>query len=100
MAGLYAALLQGELLSSSLLAEATSAQCSGRDLVFGHENAWGLGFGIDDEGFGMGGLGGSFAAASTKGGYAFAFVTGTMGAGAAGAAVENVFRSCLGLPPV
>ena len=38
----------------------------------------------------MGGLGGSFAAASTKGGYAFAFVTGTMGAGAAGAAVENV----------
>ncbi len=99
-AGLYAALLRGELLSPGLLAEASSAQCSGRDEVFGHENAWGLGFAVDDEGFGMGGTGGSFAWASTRSGYAFGFVTGTMGDGSAGTRVENAFRSCLGLPPL
>lgn len=100
IAGLYAALLRGELLSSTLLAEATTAQCEGRDLVFGHENAWGLGFGVDEEGFGMGGLGGSFGGASTRSGYAFAYVTGTMGDGAAGEALENTFRACLGLRPL
>jgi CubicO group peptidase (beta-lactamase class C family) len=99
-AGLYAALLQGELVSRGLLAEATTAHCSGRDRVFGHDNAWGLGFGIEDEGFGMGGTGGSYAGASTKGGYALAFLTGTMGDGSAGELVENAFRSCLGLPPL
>lgn len=100
IAGLYAALLRGELLSPTLLAEATKAQCSGPDLVLGQENAWGLGFGVDDDGFGMGGLGGSFGAASTQGGYAFAYVTGTMGDGSAGQALENTFRSCLGLAPL
>ena len=30
-----------------LLGEATAAQCSGVDAVFGHDNAWGLGFGVD-----------------------------------------------------
>lgn len=100
IAGLYAALLRGALLSPALLAEATRAQCSGRDLVFGHDNAWGLGFGIDEDGFGMGGLGGSFGAASTTGGYAIGFVTGTMGDGSGGARVENAFRGCVGLPPL
>ena len=56
-AGLYAALLDGELLSPELLAEATRVQCSGVDRVFGHDNAWGLGFGIDEDGYGMGGIG-------------------------------------------
>jgi CubicO group peptidase (beta-lactamase class C family) len=100
IAGLYAALLRGELLSPSLLREATSVQCSGIDAVFGHENAWGLGFGIDDEGFGMGGLGGSFGGACTRDGanYAFAFVTGTMGSHERGEGVENALRDCLGLP--
>lgn len=102
IAGLYAALLRGELLSASLLREATSAQCSGIDRVFGHENAWGLGFGVDDEGFGMGGLGGSFGGACTREGanYAIAFVTGTMGSHERGERVENALRACLGLPPL
>lgn len=97
-AGLYAALLQGELLSPALLSEATAVQCSGTDAVFGHDNAWGLGFAVDADGFGMGGSGGSYAGASTEGGYAFSFVTGTMGTHDRAAAVENAFRSCLGLP--
>lgn len=97
-AGLYAALLQGKLLSPALLSEATAVQCSGVDAVFGHDNAWGLGFAVDADGFGMGGSGGSYAGASTAGGYAFSFVTGTMGSHDRASAVENAFRSCLGLP--
>jgi CubicO group peptidase (beta-lactamase class C family) len=102
IAGLYAALLRGELLSPALLREATSVQCSGVDAVFGHENAWGLGFGIDDQGFGMGGLGGSFGGACTRKAvnYAIAFVTGTMGSHERGERVENALRGCLGLPPL
>ena len=101
IAGLYAALLQGELVSPHLLREAISKQCSGIDAVFGHENAWGLGFAVDDEGFGMGGLGGSYGGACTRDpGYAFAFVTGTMGSHARSERVENTLRNCLGLPPI
>ena len=99
-AGLYAALLRGELLSPGLRAEATTAQCSGVDAVFGQETAWGLGFGVDAEGYGMGGSGGSYAGVSTVGGYAFSFVTGTMGSHARCAVVENAFRACLDLPPL
>ena len=75
-------------------------QCSGRDRVFGQDNAWGLGFAVDDDGFGMGGTGGSLAAASAVGGYAFAFVTGSMGDHARAETLENEFRACLGLPPL
>src|SRR6266702_611186 len=90
-AGLYAALLQGKLLSPALLGEATAAQCSGVDAVFGQDTAWGLGFGVDADGFGMGGSGGSYAGASTAGGYAFSFVTPTMGSHARATSVENAF---------
>jgi CubicO group peptidase (beta-lactamase class C family) len=101
IAGLYAALLRGELLSPEMLREAVSKQSSGVDAVFGHENAWGLGFSVDDDGFGMGGLGGSYGGASTRGdGYGFAFVTGTMGSHARSEGVENALRGCLGLPPL
>lgn len=99
-AGLYAALLGGALLSPGLLREAVTAQRTGTDLVFGTDASWGLGFGLDEDGYGMGGLGGSFAGASTAGGYAFAFVTGAMGDHERSNAVENAFRACLGVPPL
>lgn len=99
-AGLYAALLRAELLSPALLAEATTAQCSGVDAVFGQHSAWGLGFGVSADGFGMGGSGGSYAGACTVGGYAFACMTGTMGSHARATMVENAFRGCLGMPPL
>lgn len=98
-AGLYAALLDGGLLSPGLLAQATTAQSSGTDAVFGQENAWGLGFGLDGGDYGMGGTGGSFAGACPAGRYAFGFVTGTMGSGLEALAVENALRGCIGLPP-
>jgi CubicO group peptidase (beta-lactamase class C family) len=98
VAGLYAALLEGRILSSDVLREATTAQCEGIDAVFGHENAWGLGFAVDADDFGMGGLGGSYGGASTVGGYAFGFVTGTMGDDDRAVNLENALRTCLGLP--
>jgi Beta-lactamase len=78
IAGFYVALLEGRALASTLLAEATSVQASGIDQVFGEPNAFGLGFGVDADGFGMGGLGGSYGGVS-RDGYAIAFVTGSMG---------------------
>jgi len=99
MANFYRALSAGELLSTSLLAEAITAQCSGPDRVFGHDNAWGLGFSVDSDGYGMGGLGGSSAGTSTAGGYSLAFVTGSMGTHDRATRLENTFRECLGLAP-
>ena len=100
MAGLYAALLSEELLSPTLFAEAITAQCSGVDAVVGQDSSWGLGFGVDADGFGMAGLGGSWAGASTVGGYAFCFVTGTMGDHDRCTRLENTFRRCIGLGPI
>jgi CubicO group peptidase (beta-lactamase class C family) len=97
VAGLYAALLDGRLLERSLLEQAIRPQASGIDRVFGEQAAWGLGFSVDEEGFGMGGLGGSFGGAS-RDGYAIAFVTGSMGTHDRAIALENSVRSCLGLP--
>ena len=49
----------GALLSPEMLAEAVTPQCAGPDRVFGDDTAWGLGFGISEDGYGMGGLGGT-----------------------------------------
>ena len=95
-AGLYVALAAGDLLSPGLLADATAAQCSGVDAVFGEPVSWGLGFGVDDGGYGMGGVGGSYAGFAD--GYAFCFLTAAMGDHDRATAVENAFRGCLGLP--
>ena len=98
VAGLYAALLEGRLLSAELIDEATSRQCSGLDRVFGHDNAWGLGFGVEEDCFGMGGLGGAYGGACPGGNYAIGFVTGSMDDHGAVTALENALRSCIGLP--
>jgi len=75
-------------------------QCAGPDLVFGEKNAWGLGLGIDDDSYGMGGLGGNYGWFCTSGGYAVGFVTGSVGSFDRVDALENVLRDCLGLPPL
>jgi len=68
--------------------------------VFGGDNAWGLGFGISDDGFGMGGLGGSYGGACTAGGYTVGFVTGSAGSHDRIDKLENTLRECLGLAPI
>jgi CubicO group peptidase (beta-lactamase class C family) len=95
------ALDAGRLLSPGMLAEAVTPRRTGPDLVFGHEASWGLGFAIDgDDGYGMGGLGGSYAGTSTAGGYTIAFVTGSAGNHDRLGALEGTLRDCLGLPPL
>jgi hypothetical protein len=55
---------------------------------------------VDDDGYGMGGTGGSVGWASVVGDYAIGFVTGSMGNHDRADRLENAFRSCLGLPPI
>ncbi|HQR25917.1 MAG TPA: serine hydrolase domain-containing protein [Nocardioides sp.] len=98
--GLYVALLGPGLLSGPLLGEMTTAQCSGTDAVMGSDTAWGLGVGVEPDGFGMGGTGGSLGWACRAGGYAYAFVTGSVGTHDRCDRVENALRDCLGLPPL
>lgn len=97
---LFAALLDGRLLSDGLRTEVATAQWSGSDEVMRGEASWGLGVGVDPDGYGMGGTGGSVGWVSTVGGYAFVFVTGSMGSHDRSELVENALRGCLGLPPV
>jgi CubicO group peptidase (beta-lactamase class C family) len=99
VAGFYHALAAGEILSPAMLAEAVTPQCAGPDRVFGHENVWGLGFGISNDGYGMGGLGGSYGGISTEGGYTVGFVTGSAGNHDRVDKLENTLRECLGLAP-
>jgi CubicO group peptidase (beta-lactamase class C family) len=100
VADFYHALATDQLLSPGLLAEAVSPQCAGPDRVFGDDKAWGLGFGISDDGYGMGGLGGNYGGACTTGGYTIGFVTGTVGSFDRVDALENTLRACLGLLPL
>jgi len=100
VAGFYHALATGRLLSAGMLAEAVTPQCAGPDRVFGEDNAWGLGFSVSDDGYGMGGLGGNYAGTSTKGGYSIGFVTGSVGSHDPVDTLENTLRECLGLAPL
>jgi CubicO group peptidase (beta-lactamase class C family) len=100
VAGFYHALAAGSLLSPGMLAEAVTTQCAGPDRVRGEDNAWGLGFGIDGDGYGMGGLGGSYGGTSTAGGYTIGFVTGSSGSHDRADKLENTLRNCLGLAPI
>lgn len=99
--GLYARLLDGDVLSPALRAEAATAQARGIDKVMGGPaRAWGLGFAVEEDGFGMGGSGGSLGWACTSARYAYGFVTGTMGGHDRSDVVENAFREVIGLPPL
>jgi len=100
VAGFYQALSSGVLLSAGMLAEAVSVQSAGVDRVFGEKNAWGLGFGVDDSGWGMGGLGGNYGGFCADGGYSVGFVTGSVGGFDRADALENTLRDCIGLPPL
>lgn len=100
VAGFYQALATGDLLGPGLLAEAVTPQCRGLDRVFGGELAWGLGFAVDEDGYGMGGVGGSYGGRSVAGGYSIGFVTGSAGDHERSERVEDALRDCLGLPPL
>ena len=85
VARFYVAMLAGgeidgvRLVSPATVAEAVGPQASGPDVLLGEDMTWGLGFALDTDGFGMGGIGGSLAWADPDRGYAFAYLTTRMG---------------------
>jgi CubicO group peptidase (beta-lactamase class C family) len=79
VARFYDLLLRGKLISDDLLVEATKPQWTGVDALLGEERSWGLGFALDVDGFGMGGIGGSLGWADPEHGLAFGFVTTQLG---------------------
>lgn len=105
VAGLYRALEVGvdgrRLLSDRLHDELVRCHTTGPEQVVGGTASWGLGVSVEaGEGYGMGGVGGSFGWWSTDGQYAFAFLTAHIGDYDRGDRLENAVREVLGLPPV
>ena len=100
VAGLYQAVATGRLLGDDMRRQLLTGQGEEPDLVIGDTREWGLGVVLDEDGYGMGGVGGSFGWWSEQGGYAFAFLTGHIGDHDRGDRLENTFREVLGLPPV
>ena len=99
IASFYAHVAAGDVLSAALRDEATTAHVAGPDQVFGTTSSFGLGFAVDDDGFGMGGVGGSLGAASPDG-YTVGYVTGSLSTADSALLLENAFRSCVGLTPL
>jgi CubicO group peptidase (beta-lactamase class C family) len=100
VAGLYHALAEGSLLGADMRDQLLTGAGEEPDLVIGDTREWGLGVVLDPDGFGMGGVGGSFGWWSRAGRYAFAFLTGHIGDQDRGDRLENAFREALDLPPV
>jgi CubicO group peptidase (beta-lactamase class C family) len=100
VAGFYEALAHGRLVSPALLAELTRGRGPEPDLVVGGDREWGLGVALDPDGYGMGGVGGSFGWWSAGGQYAAAFLTGHIGTHDRGDRLESAVREVLDLPPL
>lgn len=85
VARFYAGLLGGgelesvRVLGERTVAEMTSPQASGPDRLLGEDVTWGLGVGLDDAGWGMGGIGGSLGWADPARGLAWSYLTTRMG---------------------
>ena len=67
------------LLSEAGLREALETQAEGNDVLLGRPVRWGLGFQLEDDGFGLGGIGGSVGWGDRTAGSGFAYVTRRMG---------------------
>jgi CubicO group peptidase (beta-lactamase class C family) len=85
VAKFYAGLLGGgrldgvRVLSEQTVAAMTSPQTAGPDRLLGQDTTWGLGVGLEDGGWGMGGIGGSLGWAVPSHGLAWAYVTTRIG---------------------
>jgi CubicO group peptidase (beta-lactamase class C family) len=100
VAGFYEALAHGRLVGPAVIAELTRGRGVEPELVIGDDREWGLGVVLEADGYGMGGLGGSFGWWSEAGQYAAAFLTGHIGDYDRGDRLENVVRDVLGLAPL
>lgn len=89
--------LDGARLVSPETADAMSAgELTAVDLLLGEEITWGLGVGLDIDGYGMGGLGGSLGWADPSLGLAEAYVTRQMGDHERAEAVHAALRAACG----
>src|SRR5215207_6312571 len=85
IARFYAGLLGGgqlggvRALGERRVREMTAAQASGPDRLLGEHATWGLGVGLAEDGWGMGGIGGSIGWADPARGMAWAYVTTRLG---------------------
>jgi CubicO group peptidase (beta-lactamase class C family) len=79
-----------------ILDEAIRPQATGRDVLLDMDVTWGLGFGLLDGGFGMGGIGGSLGWADPGRGVALAYVTTRMGGFDRAEALERALLSSVG----
>lgn len=68
----------GWLISPALLDEALSDQAVGEDVFLRRHARWGLGFQLDEDGFGHGGLGGALGWGNREYRFGFAYVTNFM----------------------
>ena len=73
----------------------THGELTAVDSFTGDERTWGLGVGIDEEGFGMGGLGGSLGLADPALGLAEAYVTRHMAGHDRAELVDAALRAAL-----
>lgn len=88
------ALDEVKLFSEDAIREATAIQTSGPDVLLERDVDWGLGFQIEGQYFGHGGIGGSSAYAARHLDMTFAYVTNKMGDHDRSDAVAEVAESC------
>lgn len=100
VAGFYVGLATGGLLGDAVLAELRRGHGVEPERVMGGDREWGLGVALEPDGYGMGGLGGSFGWWSEAGQYALGFLTGHIGDPGRGDRLEATVREALGLEPL
>jgi CubicO group peptidase (beta-lactamase class C family) len=87
------------LVSPETVSAMSAGELTAYDLLLEEERTWGLGVWVDDDGFGMGGLGGSFAMADPTLVLAEAYVTRQMGSHERNEAVDAAVRAALACSP-
>lgn len=94
VAGLYAASLQGKLLSAELIQDATGAHSAGVDAVLGDDNCWGLAF---VEATASASVGSGEPGGEHSDNYAFGCVIGSRGSHSLAVHLEKALRLHIGL---
>ncbi len=89
----------GALLSPGLLSLAATTQAEGEDVLLGRHAKWSLGFQVDSDGFGMGGVGGSLGWGNREARFGFGYVTNRMGTHDRAMAVYEVAARAAGFEP-
>jgi CubicO group peptidase (beta-lactamase class C family) len=84
-----------QLLSPETLRAMVAGEMTAHDPVVGDEMTWGLGVWVEPDGYGMGGIGGSFAMADPELGLAEAYVTPVMGSHDRADSVDAALREVL-----